>query len=306
MEKTKTAANNFIKSAWKRFTSRKSRGDVVLDIALIVIISLISVLLVYPFLYMVSVSLSDYDKVVDVVLFPKGISFGAYVKIFSMNTVLRGYLNSAIYTLTGLVVSMALTILAAYPLSKNWLPGRKVLSIIVLITMYFGGGLIPSYLLVTKYLGWKNNMLSIIIPGALNTYYMIIMRTFFVTGVPKAIEEAAQIDGATEMQTLIRIFLPLSTPIMATIGLYYFVVMWNSWFSASIYLDESSKYPIQLILRNALSSSNIWVGDQSSGDINYKSMDYALTISVVLPIIFIYPFCQKYFIKGVMVGSLKG
>lgn len=294
------------KARWRRFTSRKSKGDVILDISLYILIGLIAALLVYPFLYMISVSISDYDKVVEVVLLPKGLNFRAYGKIFTMPLVMTGYLNSFLYTFTGLLVSMALTILTAYPLSKSWLPGRRVISIFVLITMYFGGGLIPIYLLVTKYLSWKNSILAIIVPGALNTYYMIITRTFFVTGVPKAIEEAAQIDGATEMQTLIRIFLPLSTPILATVGLYYFVMMWNSWFSASIYLTDKDMYPIQLVLRNALSSGNIWLGDNSSGDINYKSMDYALTISVVLPIVFIYPFCQKYFIKGVMVGSLKG
>lgn len=289
----------------KRLFSRKSKGEVASQIVIDAIIFIIAFALLYPFLYMVSVSVSNYEKVVNVVILPKGLNFLAYVKIFQMKSVLRGYLNSFIYTGTSLVLSLFLSICCAYPLSKNWLPGRKILSIFVLITMYFGGGLIPSYLVVTKVLGLKNTIWAIIVPGALNTYYMILMRTYFVSSIPKGIEEAGRIDGTNEFQTLFMLFLPLSKPIIATVSLYYLVIMWNSWFAASIYLDEQSMYPIQLILRNSLSTNNIWLGDNSSGKINYKSMDYALTVAVVLPIIFIYPFCQKYFIKGAMVGSLK-
>lgn len=297
------------KSFFRRFTrrfARMSKGEIAAQIIIEIFILITSCLLLYPFLYMVSVSLSSYTKVVDVVLFPKGINIRAYIRIFQMKSVLRGYLNSFIYTASGLVVSLILTVLCAYPLSKSWLIGRKVLSIFVLITMYFGGGLIPTYLVVTNVLHMKNTVWAIIIPGALNTYYMILMRTYFVSSIPKELDEAGKIDGANEFQTLFKIYLPLSKPIIATVSLYYLVIMWNSWFSASIYLDEQKMYPIQLLLRNSLSTNNIWLGDNSSGDINYKSMDYALTVAVVLPIIFIYPFCQKYFIKGVMVGSLKG
>lgn len=294
------------KSIFKRYFARCSKGDIVFDVINTILIFIVCCLLLYPFLYMVSVSLSEYDRVVDVLLLPKGLNFKAYVKIFQMRMVWRGYLNSFIYTVLGLFISMALTILTAYPLSKSWLPGRKILSVFVIITMYFGGGLIPTYLLVTSILGWTNKIWAIVIPGAINTYYMMIMRSYFVSSIPKEIEEAGKIDGASELKILFFIYLPLSIPILATLALYYLVIYWNNWFSASIYFSDENLYPIQLILRNSLSTNNIWVGDSSSGDISYKSMNYALTVAVVLPILVIYPFCQKFFIKGVMVGSLKG
>ena len=291
---------------WKAFSKKKSKGDIAFDIINVILITLICVILIYPFIYMVSVSISDYTRVSEVVLFPKGISFSAYAAIFRMHSILIGYANSFLYTITGVLVNMLMTILCAYPLSKSYMLGKKFLSVIVLITMYFGGGLIPSYLLITSVLHLNETIFAIIIPGAINTYYMIIMRTYFLTSIPREIDEACEIDGANQWQTLIRIYMPLSVPILATIALYYIVIMWNSWFPASLYLSNPDQHPIQLILRNSMSTNNIWVGDSNVGDVNYKSLNYALTVAVILPIIITYPFCQRFFVKGVMVGSLKG
>ena len=292
--------------AWnlrKLFQKRNLKGNKYLGMRFKTIICLI---LLYPFLYMLSVSVSDYSRVSEVIIFPKGFSLSAYAAIFRMDSILIGYANSFLYTITGVLVNMAMTILCAYPLSKSWMLGKKFLSVLVLITMYFGGGLIPSYLLITNVLHLNETIFAIIIPGAINTYYMIIMRTYFITSIPREIDEACEIDGANQWQTMMRIYMPLSVPILATLSLYYIVIMWNSWFSASLYLSDPNKHPIQLILRNSMATNNIWVGDSNVGDVNYKSLNYALTVAVILPIIITYPFCQKFFVKGVMVGSLKG
>lgn len=290
----------------KKRSKRRSKGDVVFDVINVTLITIICLILLYPFLYMLSVSVSDYTRVSEVIIFPKGFSLSAYAAIFRMDSILIGYANSFLYTITGVLVNMAMTILCAYPLSKSWMLGKKFLSVLVLITMYFGGGLIPSYLLITNVLHLNETIFAIIIPGAINTYYMIIMRTYFITSIPREIDEACEIDGANQWQTMMRIYMPLSVPILATLSLYYIVIMWNSWFSASLYLSDPNKHPIQLILRNSMATNNIWVGDSNVGDVNYKSLNYALTVAVILPIIITYPFCQKFFVKGVMVGSLKG
>lgn len=290
----------------KKRSKRRSKGDVVFDVINVTLITIICLILLYPFLYMLSVSVSDYTRVSEVIIFPKGFSLSAYAAIFRMDSILIGYANSFLYTITGVLVNMAMTILCAYPLSKSWMLGKKFLSVLVLITMYFGGGLIPSYLLITNVLHLNETIFAIIIPGAINTYYMIIMRTYFLTSIPREIDEACEIDGANQWQTMMRIYMPLSVPILATLSLYYIVIMWNSWFSASLYLSDPNKHPIQLILRNSMATNNIWVGDSNVGDVNYKSLNYALTVAVILPIIITYPFCQKFFVKGVMVGSLKG
>lgn len=305
MEKTKQQqkagrkSNHFFRNRGIKL----SKGEKVLEVIILLIVLFTCLLLLYPFLYMVAVSFSAYDQVVNVWLWPVGFNFDAYIAIFQMKSIWLGFLNSILYTLVGLLISMFLSVLCAYPLSKKWLPGKKIITVFVLITMYFGGGLIPCYLVATQILHLKNTIWAIVLPGALNTYYMILIRTYFAN-IPSEIEEAARIDGANELQILTRIYLPLSKPILATISLYYIVISWNGWFSASIYLDNEAMYPLQLLLRNALATGNIWIGGNGS-DVNYQSMNYALTMVVVLPMIILFPFCQKYFVKGALVGSLK-
>lgn len=313
-ENRKHYSKNIFVSIWKKISNRKSKGEIVFDISIKSSIFVICLLMIYPFLYMISVSVSDYARVSEVILLPKGFTLTAYKYIFRLKDIQFGYLNSVLYTILGVTISMTLTTLGAYPLSKKWLPGRSFFSVLVLITMYFGGGLIPVYLLVSG-LGMIDTIWAIVIPGALNTYYLIVMRTYFTSSIPGEIEEACEIDGANQFQSLLYIYLPLSKPIIATLTLFYLVAMWNAWFPASIFLNDKSMFPIQLILKNAMSTSgSAFLGGSAAqigalskdSQVNYMSLNYALTIAVVLPVMVIYPFCQKYFVKGVMVGSLKG
>lgn len=298
---------------WALMTHRKTTGEIVFDFVNMIFLIILCFAMVYPFVYMLSVSLSEHDYVNQVRLFPKGFTTAAYQQVFQLKNVQQGYINSVIYVVTGVAFSMLLTVLTAYAMSKTWLPGRKALNIFILITMYFGGGLVPLYLVVTG-LGMRNTIWAIIVPGAMNTYNMIVMRTYFQVSIPREIEESCEIDGAGQFQTLLHVYLPLAKPILATITLFYLVAAWNAWFPASIYLDDSFKFPIQLVLRNAMAFGGSGlqgttaqaVGQMQNLDVHYLSLNYALTISVVFPVLVIYPFCQKYFIKGVMVGSLKG
>ena len=287
-------------------------------ILILFVIGILAVIMLYPFLYIVSISLSDYRYASQVTFLPIGFTFDAYKYIFQLKNVQSGYWNTLVYTVVGLAINMVMTVLCAYPLSKRRLIGRKFLNIFILITMYFGGGLIPSYLLVTNYLHINNTIWAMVLPGAIGTWNMIVLRTYFLNSIPNEIEESCRIDGAGEMQMLLKIFLPLSLPILVTIGLFYFVGLWNSWFPASLYLDNAKDWPIQLVLKNVMStqgasllsgqSGTIAMGQmgKGSGKIDANTLNNALTLSVALPIILLYPFCQKFFIKGVMVGSLKG
>lgn len=284
------------------------------DCILVLIVGVMIVMMLYPFLYVISVSVSDTQRVANVTFYPLGFSTASYEYLLAMKNVTNGYLNSLLYTVSGTLVSLLLTTICAYPLSKKWLPGRNIITVFIVFTMYFSGGLIPSYLLVNN-LHMSNSFLALIIPGAINTWYMILMRTYFIQNIPIELEESSNIDGANEYQIFTRVYLPLSIPIMATIALFYIVGQWNSWFAASIYLSDAGKYPIQLILRNALSVANSFVATNTSlalnsliesGKVNVTSLNNALTVAVVAPIIILFPFVQKYFVKGIMVGSLKG
>lgn len=300
---------------------QKGRGNQKLDfmyVLFVVVVGVIGFVMLYPFMYIISVSLTNYKYASQVTLFPIMPTLDAYKFIFGLKNIQTGYLNTVVYTFVGLAINMIMTILCAYPLSKKRLVGRSFFNILILITMYFGGGLIPSYLLVTNVLNLENTIWALVLPGAISTWNMIVLRTYFMNSIPVEIEESCHIDGAGEWHMLFSIFLPLSTPILVTIGLFYFVGLWNSWFPASLYLDNSKDWPIQLVLRNAMSTSggSLTTGGASAsaaaaklgktGTIDVNSINNALTLAVALPIILIYPFCQKYFIKGVMLGSLKG
>ena len=296
----------------RRFIRRRSKGDIIFDIINYTLVTVICLLLVYPFLYMISVSLTGKDNVSDVILWPVGVpNFNAYIFIFKMDNILRGFGNTFLYTFVSLAFSMVLTVGLAYAMSKKFLVGKKLLNIFVLITMYFSGGLIPTYITITS-LGMVDNIWAMTIPAAINTYNMIVMRTYFMSSVPDELEEAAEMDGAGTIRTLVSVYLPLSMPILMTIGLFYFVASWNSWFGAQIYLDTPEKYPIQLILRNALESTlaqgmnSSMMNELYANAIDGNSLNYALTIVVTLPLLILFPFLQKFFVKGVIVGSLKG
>lgn len=302
-----------MRTSKKRFRfKRKSKQEVIFSIINYTFLTFVCLLMLYPFIYMISVSLTGYGHVSEVRLLPIDIQFNAYKILVKIPNVLSGYKNTLLYTFFGVSTSMILTTSLAYVLSKPFLVGRKFLNIFVIITMYFSGGLIPSYILLTNILNGMNTFWVMVIPGAINTYNMIVMRTYFSSNIPKELEESAQIDGAGQIRMLFSLFLPLSKPILATITLFYFVDGWNSWLGAWLYLDKPELYPIQLVLRNAMTQSLAsglnggMMAELLANKVDGTSLNYALTTCVVLPLLLVVPFLQKFFVKGVMIGSLKG
>jgi len=233
--------------------------------------------------------------------------------VLRRGTVPRAFVNSVIYTTVGTAINLLLTTSFAYALSRKHLALRNLYMTVAIIPMYFSGGLIPTFLLV-KNLGLYNSMWALILPGAINITNFIIMRTFFQS-IPKELEESASLDGANDFVILYKIILPLSKAAIFTIGLYYAVGHWNSWFSAMIYLNDAGKYPLQMILRELVIAASSLRDAADSGDfntaadivnINVKGIKYATLFISIVPMLIIYPFIQKHFVKGVMVGSLKG
>lgn len=247
-----------------------------------------------------------------VTIFPVDFTLDNYIAIFQRGKVPMAFKNSVIYTSVGTIVNLLFTASFAYALSRKHLALRNLYMTIAIIPMYFSGGLIPTFLLVRN-LGLYNSMWALILPGAINITNFLIMRTFF-QNIPKELEESANLDGANDFIIFIKIILPLSKPVIATIGLYYAVGHWNSWFSAMIYFKDANKYPLQMILRELVINTESLRDAAASGDfntaadivnINVKGIKYATLFVSMVPMIAVYPFIQKYFIKGVMVGSLK-
>lgn len=284
-------------------TSSERTGQIIIDIILI----LVALTTVFPFLQVITVSLSTTADInaFGLHLFPKHFDLGGFKLLLGYSLIWRGYLNTIIRVLTGTTLSIFLTVLGAYALAQKELPNRTFWTGIIIFTMYFGGGLIPSYLLV-KDLGLRNTLFALILPGAISTYNMIITRNFFMS-LPKSLIESAKIDGANDFRILFQIVLPLSKAILATIALWYGVGQWNSWFDCMIYMDKESGYVLQMVLRRLLLQGQ--QPDPNGVDvqvINPDNMKMAAVIVATVPIMCIYPFFQKYFVKGVMVGSLKG
>jgi putative aldouronate transport system permease protein len=262
---------------------------------------------IIPFLYMLALSLSDTREILNgrVGLLPRGLNLASYIKIFEYPNFFRAYGNTLFYTSAGTFIALAASILFAYPLSKPFLRANKVLLKFVVFSMFFSGGLIPTYLLITA-LRLTNTPLAILIPHAISPFNLIILISFF-KGVPREIEEAALIDGMGYYGILFRMVLPLSTAAMATIGLYYAVFFWNDWFNALIYL-KSSQYPVMLFLRNIVNGT-LAIGE-GQGSAQANSLGIAINSAVIvvstLPIIILYPLLQRFFSAGLTVGSVKG
>lgn len=269
--------------------------------------------MLYPFLFVLAASLSSGSAVAQGMtgIIPKGFNLRAYAEVIKFDNIWIGYRNTILYTVTGTLLNLALTIAGAYPLSRRRFYGRKVFTFFIAVTMFFSGGLIPTYLVMRNY-KLLNTFWIMILPGAINTWNLIIMRTFF-QNIPNELEEAGIIDGCNDIQMLFRIFLPLSLPSVMTIGMFYAVGHWNSWFNAFIYLRDYDKFPVQLWLRmivlqnqvNDIVSINI-VLDPNQENLISETIKYAVIIVTALPILCVYPFIQKYFVKGVIVGAIKG
>jgi putative aldouronate transport system permease protein len=237
----------------------------------------------------------------------------AYEMVFVHSPqVMRAVLNSAVYTVVGTAISLFLTSLLAYPLSRKHLPHKNLLITMVVITMFFNGGIIPNFLVVLK-LGIMNTIWAVVLPNAIVAFYLIIMKTFF-QGIPDSVEESAFIDGANDIQIFLRIFVPLSKAIFATLVIFYAVAHWNAFFIPMLYLHENSKYPIQVLLRNYVIEGNIDLLEYQVGmedEVDYfltgaVTIRYVIIMVSAIPIILVYPFLQRYFVKGALVGSIKG
>lgn len=290
----------------------ETRGDKLFGFINSLLLVMILLIVLYPLVFVLSASISNPAAVSrgELWLFPKEITFVGYQKVFQNREILTGYGNTILYTVVGTSVNLLMTILAAFPLSRTNLPGRNVIMFALVFTMFFSGGLIPSYLVVKK-LGLLNSMWALVLPGAVSVYNIIIMRTFFRTSVPYEVQEAAMIDGCTTLQILYRIMLPLSMPIIAVMVLFYSVDHWNSYFSALIYLTDRDKFPLQLILREILIQNQMdkMAGGASalSEQIMYgQAIKYAVVIVANLPVFLLYPFLQRYFVKGMTIGAIKG
>lgn len=295
-----------------RDTSLSSRT---LDVVVHTIMIIMIIITLYPILNVVASSLSSAqaNNIAAITFYPKGFTIEPYKMIFEAGTVPRALMNSLFYTAVSVVVNLLMTGSLAYALSRKRLYLRDFYTWLIIITMYVSGGMIPSFILITK-LGLYNSFWALILPGAISTSNLIIMRTFF-QNLPKELEESAYIDGANDFQIFWQIVLPLSKAVVFTIGLYYAVGMWNGWFSALMYLKDNNKYPLPMILRQIVINSQSMQDVASSTDVssinengivNTIGVKYAtLTISII-PMVIIYPFVQKYFTKGVMIGSLKG
>ncbi|PIH60083.1 carbohydrate ABC transporter permease [Paenibacillus sp. LK1] len=291
----------------------ESRGDRIFNIVNHFLLIIITLIVIYPLVFVLSASFSDPQAVLrgEMFLWPKGINLHSYEKIFQNKDILRGYTNTLIYTSVGTLINLVMTILAAYPLSRKDFIGRNAIMALFVFTMFFSGGLIPTYLLI-KNLGMLNTFWVMIIPNAVSIWNIIIMRTFFQQSIPNELHEAATIDGCSNIQTLTRIILPLSMPIIAVTILFYAVGHWNAFFNAMLYLSDKDKFPLQLILREILiqGQTNDMVKMSTESAIKQQreveGIKYAVLVVANIPVLLLYPFLQRYFVKGVMIGAIKG
>lgn len=304
-----------------RRRSRETAGDRIFDSINYLLLTIITVLCIYPILYIIFASLSDPIRLTANRSFlwkPLGFTLEGYKLVFKDKGLLLGYANTIFYVVTGVLVNMIFTTMGAFVLSRKNLYWKKALMVIITVTMFFSGGLIPWFLVV-KGLGMYNSWTALVFPFAINTWNMIIMRTGF-EAVPYELEEAAKIDGAGDLYVFLRIVLPLSKAVLAVILLYYTVGAWNSWFPAMIFLKERSKYPLQLLMQELLIMNDTSALQQGGGSaisgLNSGSFQsttayrelvkYSTIVIATFPVMCFYPFIQKHFVKGVYVGSLKG
>ncbi|EGG38537.1 MULTISPECIES: carbohydrate ABC transporter permease [Paenibacillus] len=288
----------------------RSVSEILFDSANVILLCLLSIITLYPFLYVLFASISTPAEFVQhrgILLWPKGFSLDSYRMVFENPNIIRSYLNTIFYVVVGTTLNILMTALGAYGLSRKNVMWKGAIMMLIVMTMFFDGGLIPKYLLV-KNMGLLDTYWALIIPSAMTTWNLIIMRTAF-QGVPDALEESARIDGATDWTILFRIIIPLSLPVIAVMVLFYGVWHWNKWFDALIYLRDRDLFPLQLILREILiqndtSSMMTSVGGGDRMPVG-ETIKYATIMVATLPILFLYPFLQKYFVKGVMIGAIK-
>ena len=300
----------------KNIFAGETRGDIVFDVVNCVIVVILSLIFLYPLIYVVSASFSSANAIWTgaVKLLPVEFTLRGYELAFQNNDIWTGYLNSIKYVSVGTLVSVSLSLVTAYPLSRRDFAPRNVVMFLYVFCIYFNGGLIPTYLLV-KNLGLIDTMWAVILPISLSTWNIIMIRTFFTNTIPVELREAAEMDGCSNTRFFLKIVIPLSSAIVAVMSLFYAVAMWNSYFGAMLYLSSRSKFPLQLILREVLVVVQMGVYNQGVAGTDVKNLQEIMRISATLkytvivigsvPVLVMYPFVQKYFVRGIMIGAIK-
>ncbi|CAN7378848.1 carbohydrate ABC transporter permease [Paenibacillus sp. LjRoot56] len=286
----------------------RTRGETVFGYFNVFILSVISLSMILPFIHVAAKAFSSEAHVLakDILLWPKGITTISFEYVLSNKQFYYSFGNSVFIAIVGTIISMALTVLAAYPLSRKGLPYTRFMMLLFVITMFFNGGLIPTYLVV-KQVGLLNSLWSLILPTALAPFNMILIRNFFM-GVPDSLEESARMDGASNLRILTSIYLPLSVPALATVGMFYAVGYWNAFFQAMMYITDRQLMPLQMFLLQLVTdekSADLVVNDVFR-EVTPETIRAAAILCAVVPILFVYPFIQRYFVKGVMLGAVKG
>ncbi len=290
---------------------KRTRGEKIFDVFNVLVMLFLIILTIYPLYYVFVCSISDSNLLMEshgFKLLPAGFSLDSYKAVFSNPNILTGFKTTLFVLVVGTSLNVVFTSIGAFLLTRKQFAMRKFMSVVIMITMFFGGGMIPTYLVVYKWLDLGNSIWALILPGLISTYNLTIMRTSFAS-LPDSLEEAAKIDGANDIVILFKIMIPLSLPIIAVMVLFYGVAHWNSWFQAMLYIRERDMYPLQLILREILLINDAsGMGDTGAGNQFFlgESIKYASIIVATVPILFAYPFIQKYFVKGIMSGAVKG
>ena len=297
----------------KDYAIRAPRADAVFHAVVLLFLALVTIVILFPVLNIIATSFSSYNAVIAgrVWIWPAEFQLETYKAVFSSGSIFLGYRNTILYTVLGTCVNLAVTICAAYPLSFSDLRGKNALSGFFAFTMLFSGGMVPGYIVVNR-LGLIDTIWAMLLPGALSVWNMIIMRTFFQSNVPRELYEAATIDGCSDFRYLVQVMLPLSGSIIAVIALYYAVGHWNGYFNAMLYLNTKSRYPLQIFLREILLLGQM--DSDMAGNMDYslyaqgasELIKYAVIVVSSLPMMVIYVFIQRFFVKGVMIGAIKG
>ena len=292
---------------------RQSRGDALFSVVVYVLGALILLLVAYPLVYVLSASVSDPIDIVTgrLILFPHAFQLRAFQSVFKSKDLMIGYRNTIIYSIVGTLINLVMTTTGAYSLSRKDMVGRTFITFLISFTMFFSGGMIPTYIVI-KNLGLLNTFWVMVLPGAISATNLLIMRNYFQHSIPQEIIEAAYMDGCTNVGTLIRVVIPVSKSIIAVMVIFYLVGHWNSYFNALLYLNKRSRYTLQIFLREILIKNQL--GDMGAGSdtgtvemtLLYESLKYAVIVASTLPMMIFYPFMQRYFVKGVMIGSVKG
>lgn len=294
---------------------QKTRSDRILNALNIFLLSLILLIVLYPLYFVIIASFSDPNAVYNgrVIFWPAGFELEGYQRIFQDQIIWRSYLNTAIYTVSGTTIALFLTMGIAFSLSRKYFKGRNFVSILLIVPMYFSGGLVPTYIVVRN-LGLLGSPFAVILLGSLNIFNVIIARTFLQSSIPQEMDEAAYIDGASHFRYFASFVLPLSKAILSVLVLYYGVAYWNDYFTAMIYINTEEWYPLQLRLRELLIASQMLASMEATEDVMFAAymqriadlIKYGMIIISTLPVMILYPILQKYFVQGVMIGSLKG